>query len=76
MRAHRLKIVIPDNHEVTLRLPADLPAGAAEVIVLSESSVDSEPAEAVEAWLKRLSANVPDGPVIPLEALRRENLYE
>lgn len=76
MLAHRLKIVIPENHEITLRLPADLPPGAAEIIVLSDASAASVPADTVETWLKSLSANVPDAPVIPLEALRRENIYE
>lgn len=76
MLAHRLKIVIPENHEITLRLPDELPPGAAEIIVLSDPSAASVPADTVETWLKSLSANVPDAPVIPLEALRRENLYE
>lgn len=76
MLAHRLKIVIPENHEITLRLPDDLPPGAAEIIVLSDPSAASVPAGTVETWLESLSANVPDAPVIPLEALRRENLYE
>lgn len=51
MLGHRLKIVIPENHEVTLRLPDELPPGAAEIIVLSDPSAASVPAEAVEAWL-------------------------
>jgi hypothetical protein len=76
MLAHRLKVMIPENHEITLRLPDELPPGAAEIIVLSDPSAPSVPAHAVETWLKSLSANVPDVPVIPLEALRRENLYE
>jgi hypothetical protein len=76
MLAHRVKIVIPENHEITLRLPDELPPGAAEIIILSESPVASVPADTVENWLKSLSANVPNAPVIPLEALRRENLYE
>jgi hypothetical protein len=76
MLAHRVKIVIPENREITLRLPDELPSGAAELIVLSEPSVASVPADAVESWLNNLSANLPDVPVIPLEALRRENLYE
>jgi hypothetical protein len=56
-------------------LPDELPPGAAEIIVLSEPSSALVPADTVESWLKNLSANVPDAPVIPLDALRRENLY-
>ena len=76
MLAHRLKIMIPENREITLRLPQDLPPGAAEIIVLSDASTASVSAETVEMWLNDLSANVQNAPVIPLEALRRENLYE
>jgi hypothetical protein len=40
MQAHRLKVTIPEDHqlEIAVRLPADFPAGPAEVIVLAEPS--------------------------------------
>lgn len=76
MLAHRMKIVIPDNHEVLLRLPSALPSGEAEVIVLAEAAVLPRTADPINGWLSKLAADVPDSPVIPLEALRRENLYE
>jgi hypothetical protein len=34
MRAHRIKVTVPESLEVTLRLPSDFPTGEAEVIVL------------------------------------------
>lgn len=35
--AVKLDIVIPEDHHVEITLPAELPAGPAEVIVLSEA---------------------------------------
>ena len=34
MKAHRIAIVIPENHEITVKLPSDLPPGKAEMIIL------------------------------------------
>ena len=36
MVAHRLKIVIPENHRVVVDLPEDVPAGPAELILMVE----------------------------------------
>jgi hypothetical protein len=76
MFAHRMKILIPENHEVTLQLPHELPSGAAEVIVLSDLSDSTLRSSNINAWLAGLAAGVPESPVLPLDALRRENLYE
>ncbi len=38
MRAHKVKVTIPINHELAVRLPDDFPAGPAEVIVLAGSA--------------------------------------
>lgn len=38
MRAHRLEVNIPDDHRLSVELPADFPAGPAELIVLSEAA--------------------------------------
>ena len=38
MQAHKVKVTIPENHRVELRLPDDFPAGPAEVIVLAARS--------------------------------------
>ncbi len=76
MLAHRMKIVIPDSREVTLRLPQDLPSGAAEVIVFTDSLESTAHASNIDAWLTDLASGVPDSPALPLEALRRENMYE
>jgi hypothetical protein len=39
MLAHRVRVTIPENHKVTIDVPAELPAGDAEVIVLTGASV-------------------------------------
>lgn len=76
MFAHRLKIMIPESHEVLVQLPKALPSGEAEVIVLAELAEPAQPPDPVDAWLAAVAAGVPQSPIIPLEALRRENLYE
>jgi hypothetical protein len=43
MHAHKLKIVIPEDHQ--LQLPQEIPAGPAELIVLVESPRVEEPEE-------------------------------
>ena len=35
MLAHRIRIIIPESHEVTVQLPSELPSGEAEIIVLA-----------------------------------------
>lgn len=43
MHAHRLKITIPEDHRVEVRLPDDFPQGPAEVIFLtSRLAVDAK----------------------------------
>ena len=56
MQAHKLTIVIPESHEVTLKLPMTLPTGQAEVFVLAGDSARDLPASDaaardVRAWL-------------------------
>ena len=43
MRAHRLKVTVPESHELTLRLPSDFPTGEVEVIVLETLGDASQP---------------------------------
>lgn len=48
MRAHKLKVNIPQNHnlEIAVRLPEDFPPGPAEVIVLAGPSSEKSREEA------------------------------
>jgi hypothetical protein len=49
------------------------PPGDAEIIVLAEGLPRAAEGQ-VEEWLRKLAQGVPPSPVIPAEALRRENL--
>jgi hypothetical protein len=71
-----MKVVVPEDHEVTVRLPSDFPAGVAEVIVLAAASPPIPDRKPFRAWLADLDRRLPDAPSVPLEALRRESLYE
>ena len=36
--AHKIKVTVPEDHQLEIRLPQDFPAGPAEIIVLATSS--------------------------------------
>ncbi len=36
MRAHRLNVTVPEDHQLRVDLPGDFPPGPAEIIVLTE----------------------------------------
>ncbi|MGZ9260947.1 MAG: hypothetical protein ACXW6V_15845 [Candidatus Binatia bacterium] len=38
MHTHKLKVTIPSNHQVSVTLPDDFPAGPAEVVFHTEES--------------------------------------
>lgn len=49
MQALKLKVVIPEDHELVVRLPEDVPAGPAELIVLTGSAMaELSPERSVE----------------------------
>lgn len=64
------------DHQLTLQLPSDFPPGQAEVIVLSVDPGSRPEREPFNDWLERLLRSLPPAPLVPLEVLRRENLYE
>lgn len=76
MQAHRERVIVPEDHEVTVKLPSDFPAGEAEVIVLAAASAPRPGRQPFRSWLADLHRRLPEAPSVPLEALRRENLYE
>lgn len=41
MQAHKLKVTVPEDHQLEIRLPDDFPSGPAEVIVLAGSAPKS-----------------------------------
>lgn len=38
MKAYKMDVTIPEDHQVEIRLPEDFPAGPAEIIVLASPS--------------------------------------
>lgn len=42
MQAHRIHVVIPENHRATIEFPAAIPSGPVELIVLVPPQEDSE----------------------------------
>jgi hypothetical protein len=75
MHAHKTHVTISADHELRLRLPADFPAGEAEVIVLSTRDrppVTGDRVERLNAWIASLPP-VPSTP--PLDAFDRGEIY-
>lgn len=67
MQAHRMKIVIPENHSAARQSRvhrSGRPATSPRKVVQIDNLLDT------------LAAGAAESPVIPLKALRRENLYE
>ncbi|PYQ60601.1 MAG: hypothetical protein DMF53_16735 [Acidobacteria bacterium] len=56
MQAHRLRIVIPENHRATIEFPSAIPPGPAELIVLVPPGSEVEPAAAPPPGRGRLAA--------------------
>lgn len=79
MQAHRTRATVTEDHEIKVALPPDFPAGEAEVIVIAEPPPTvARPDEATDfnSWLDSTLRRLPPAPSPPLEALRRENLYD
>lgn len=53
MQTLKLKVVIPEDHELVIKIPVDVPAGPAELIVLSASAPEPSPGLSVEEASRR-----------------------
>ena len=40
MRTYKIKVTIPADHQLAVRLPDDFPAGPAEVLIMADSPVE------------------------------------
>lgn len=45
MHTHRLKVMIPEDRQLHVRMPEEVPTGPAEIIVFTETPVAREPEE-------------------------------
>ena len=52
MQALKLKVVIPEDHELVVRIPEDVPAGPAELIVLAGAAT-TEPSRSAQDASRR-----------------------
>lgn len=51
MHAYKCHTVLPENHRLILDLPSDIPAGAVEIIVLSNQTAGGQDATAMfDEW--------------------------
>ena len=42
MHAHKIKVTITADHQLSFRVPDDFPAGPAEIVILADSSTDQQ----------------------------------
>lgn len=42
MHAHKIKVTVPADHQLSVPLPDDFPAGPAEVIILAETPSEKQ----------------------------------
>jgi hypothetical protein len=63
MLAHRVRVTIPENHRVTIDVPVEVPAGDAEVIVLTGPSVDGTPPDS-KTFEARFRPDPALGPIV------------
>lgn len=61
MHAHKLKITVPQDHQVEIRLPEDFPPGPAEVIVLSSFLAENR---SEQPWAKLLEPHPTLGEIV------------
>lgn len=81
MHTHKLKVTIPEDHRVELRLPDDFPEGPAEVIVLAargsedvSAAPEQKRALAVLAELRAVQLTPEEEEVLDqFEAFQREH---
>jgi hypothetical protein len=54
MKAHKLKVTVPEDHQLEIRLPEDFPSGPAEIIVLTSSGEEQPLNETQQSMLQSL----------------------
>jgi len=84
MHAHKIQIVVADDHEVRIKLPSDFPPGKAELIVIADAPAatrlampeGADAAREFQQWLDARLGEVPRAPVLPSEAFDRSAIYD
>ncbi|MFL6192685.1 MAG: hypothetical protein ACJ75H_00830 [Thermoanaerobaculia bacterium] len=52
MKAHKLNVTVPEDHQLKIRLPLDFPAGPAEVTIVADSTGEQPLEEAQQSMLR------------------------
>ncbi len=77
MTVHKMHAVVSEDHRLSVELPSDFPPGDVEVIVLTSSAfLNSAKQTSFRVWFDDILERIPPTPVLSVEALRRENMYE
>jgi hypothetical protein len=84
MRAHKVRVVISEDRQITVKLPSDIPPGDAELIILTgdgavhpaSGRVAADAAAEFESWLCGVLREVPSAPVLADEAFDRGSIYD
>lgn len=84
MHAHKVRVVISEDRQITVKLPSDIPPGNAELIVLtgddmehpSGGRVAADAAAEFESWLTSVLREVPSAPALADEAFDRGTIYD
>jgi hypothetical protein len=84
MHAHKVRVVISEDRQITVKLPSDIPPGDAELIVLTGDGAErpssgraaADAAAEFESWLSGVLREVPPAPVLADEAFDRGSVYE
>ncbi len=81
MRSHKLSVVVPESHEIQVRLPSDFPTGVAELEVKATEKVEplTSGASAADEFRRELAAllkRLPPAPILPDAAFDRDQIYD
>lgn len=52
MKAHKLKVTVPEDHQLEISLPEDFPAGPAEVTIVAGATGEHRPEETQQSMLR------------------------
>ena len=74
MHTHKLKVTVPSNHQISVTLPDDFPAGPAEVVFHTEKSAQLKILELAGVLAPNIAPSMTgvDPIAEALEELRRE----
>jgi hypothetical protein len=81
MRSHKVRVLVPESHEIQVRLPSDFPTGVAELEVKADERVEPTTsgvgaAREFRLELAALLKRLPPAPPLPDAAFSRDQIYD